>query len=104
MSDSLEANAQIVETILESSEGRKLRNTARLITDIIFKVRSSQVFSEIFDEVGTNESTKQVLYRLMADFRLQAESLMGREVKGSDDDLYSQVILPVITHLIDSSA
>ena len=104
MSESAENNQHVLQAILRTPQGEALRNVAHLITDIVFDVRKNQVFSDVFEREGIDPSAKQTLRRLMGDFRAQAEALTGQDLHISDDELYREVVLPIVTRLIDESA
>lgn len=101
MSDAEKGSSHIVDTILDHPQGEAIRETAREIADIVYEVRARKVFSEIFENSRVN---RQVLRSLLSKFREQADKLLNESITKSDDDLYAEIILPLITRQIDRSA
>ena len=98
---------EIVDRILEQKDDDSgLQELAQQICSIIFDVRSQSIFS-----TNTNDHPKVVpdekkekVKSLMQQFRAKLGPLFEEKVQLTDDDLYSQIIMPLITRLIDQSA
>lgn len=104
MPDPEKYSNHIVETLLNHPQGEGVRTIARKITDIIFDVRKNHVFSGVFKGEGIDEAAKETLRLLLENFRIQASVLMNKNVTQPDDDLYNQIIFPLVTRQINGSA
>lgn len=102
MSDILDTD-QIIATILKFPENKGLRDVACQITHIVFDVRRGHLFPEFSDEEKIEEASRP-FYTLLESFRNQIRDLTKKDVQLSDDELYSQIVLPIVTRLIDRSA
>lgn len=104
MSDAEKRNNHIVEMLLSHPQGEEVRATAHEITDIIYDVRSNRVFTELFEGEKTDQTTKETLRSLLKKLRTQVAQLLNKNMPDSDDDLYREIILPLVTRQIDRSA
>lgn len=99
MPDSAE---NIVESLLKHPDGEETREIAHAITDIVFNVRASGLFEGILEDIGSGDAAN--LRSLLNEFREKAENLTGISLPEPADDLYRQIILPLIRRRINNTA
>ena len=105
MLDKEKSDEYIVEKLLSSSEARETRKIAHEISSIVFSIRTKDLFSEIFEDQTFDKNTVDALRSLLNDFRDKVRTIIpNKQIPESDDDLYSQVILPLVLRQIDHSA
>ncbi len=94
----------IAETILSHPQGEEVREIAHKIADVVFDVRKKTIFSKISEGDETDPAIQRQLLGLLANFRAKVGALTDLEIPKKDDDLYRQIILPLVIRLIDRSA
>ncbi len=104
MSNPTAQNSQIVEALATHLQGEKARSVAHRITDLIFEAKSKPLFSTESQIQKLDASNQKDLLQLIQDFRTQARALTGLEIPDQNDELYAQIVLPLVTRLIDKSA
>lgn len=104
MPDTKGKYSSIVETILSHPQGEEVREIAHKIADVVFDTRKKILFTKVSEDAETDPAIQKQLLELLADFRTKAEALTELDIPKKNDDLYRQIVLPLMIRLIDKSA
>lgn len=94
----------IVDVILNHTDGLEIRKLAHEITNIVASVRRACIFKEILDDEIVDPKTLENLDELIKDFKEKIDLLLQINITGTDSDIYDQVIYPLVMKQLDRSA
>ena len=104
MTSSTEKSGLIVEEISQRPQAKELRDIAGEITKAVFEIRGDNIFFDSSEVDSSESSEKDKVHSLLEDFRSKTFSIIDQDIKMTDDDLYSEIVLPIVILLIDRSA
>lgn len=103
MSEPKNPDQKIIDQLMQSPESEQILNIAKDITDIVYGVRVSFAFTGIINPDDIEGPIQNRLSDLITDFRKLAVLVVETVLPETEEDLYIQVISPLIIQQLDAS-